>query len=73
MVQYSEEELIAEMGSAFLCNVAKIEVDVTNSASYLDGWMKYVCANPKALVHSAGKAQKAVDYILGNNSKDGVE
>jgi antirestriction protein ArdC len=63
-VQYSEEELVAEFSSAFLCCAAGINNDLANTAAYIAGWKKYLIDNPKVLVHAAGKAQKAADYIL---------
>ena len=40
---YSKEELVAEMGAAFLCGVAGIENRTTDaSASYVHGWLGQV-------------------------------
>lgn len=63
---YSREELIAELGSAFLCHTAGIETAETfqNSAAYLQGWMKALESDEKLLIHAAQAAQKAVDYVL---------
>jgi antirestriction protein ArdC len=60
---YSEEELVAEMGAAFLCNIAGVELNVDNSASYIEGWKSKLTACPKLLVSAGSKAGKAVDYI----------
>ena len=62
---YSEEELVAELTSAFLCNHAGIDNTIDNSAAYIKGWMKAFKDNPKMIVQAASKAQKAADYILG--------
>ena len=63
---YSKEELVAEMGAAFLCGVAGIENrTIDDSASYLQGWLRKLQGNPKLLVHAASQAQRAADYILG--------
>lgn len=63
---YSQEELVAEMGAAFLCAVAGIEqVTLENSAAYIDGWRKVIGEDPKLVVHAAAQAQKASDFILG--------
>lgn len=63
---YSVEELVAEMGSAYLCAYAGI-VDTTldNSASYIHSWMNRLKREPRWLVEAAGKAQRASDYIMG--------
>ena len=63
---YAREELIAEMGAAFLCSRAAIDtLIIENSASYLNGWLKALKGDPKLVVIAASQAQKAVDYITG--------
>lgn len=70
--EYSKEELVAEMGSAFLCGHSGIEQNtLENSAAYIHGWLKVLKGENKLLVHAAAQAQKAVDYIL--NQKGGEE
>ncbi len=61
---YSHEELVAEIGSALLCAEMGIKVDYKNTASYLDGWSKYLSRSKKTEIFSAAKdAEKAVEYI----------
>lgn len=68
---YSEEELVAEFGAAFLCNVAGIDNStIDNSAAYIRGWLKAFADNPEMIVHAASKAQKAVEYILGKDDEN---
>ena len=63
---YSKEELVAEMGSAFLCGHCGIEPSVIeNQAAYIQNWLKKLQSNKKWLVYAAAKAQKAADFILG--------
>ena len=63
---YSKEELVAEMGSAFLCGHCGIEPSVIeNQAAYIQNWLKKLQSNQKWLVYAAAKAQKASDFILG--------
>jgi antirestriction protein ArdC len=70
--EYSKEELVAEMGAAFLCGHAGIEQKVLeNSAAYIRGWLKALKNDKTLLVHAAAQAQKASDYIL--NGKGGEE
>jgi len=61
---YSKEELVAEMGAAFLCSQAGIENTIDNSAAYLQSWIKKLKGDPKLAVMAAAQAQKAADYIL---------
>lgn len=65
--EYSKEELVAEMGSAFLMNVAGIEIPETfkNSTAYLQNWLSVLRNDNKFIVSAAGKAEKAAKYILG--------
>ncbi len=64
--QYCKEELIAELGSAFLCGYADIvERTIDNSAAYLEGWLKQLQSDRTLIVSAAAQAQKAVDYMLG--------
>jgi len=69
--EYSQEELVAEMGSAFLCGQAGIaQATIENSAAYIDGWLKVLKGSPKLVVHAAAQAQRAADYILGRTFDD---
>jgi antirestriction protein ArdC len=62
---YSMEELIAEIGSAMLCNALNVEYSVDNTAAYCKGWLTYLQQEKKtAIIQAASKAQKAVDYVL---------
>lgn len=62
---YSKEELIAEMGAAFLCGIAGIEnKTVDNSAAYIKSWLGKLKNDIKFVVSAASAAQKAVDHIL---------
>lgn len=69
--QYSKEELVAEMGAAFLCGHAGIEQKtLENSAAYIAGWLKALKNDRTLLVHAAAQAQKASDYILRRTGDD---
>lgn len=63
---YSKEELIAELGSAFLC--ARYRIDnrqIKQSAGYIQSWLKVLKGNPTMIISAASKAQKAVDFMVG--------
>ena len=71
---YGQEELVAEMTAAFLCGESGISPAVIeNQAAYLQGWLKAIKKDAKLLVFAAGQAQKAADYILGDNGTDSNE
>ena len=67
--EYSKEELVAEMGAAFLCAHAGIvNTTIENSAAYIKGWLKALQDDKTFLVSAAAQAQKAADYILCKKS-----
>ena len=69
---YAKEELLAEMGSAFLCGQAGIvERTIDNSTAYIQSWLKRLKDDRRLVVQAAAQAQKAADFILGWES--GVE
>ncbi len=62
---YSQEELVAEMGAAYLCGLSGIELKtIDNNVAYIKSWIRAFKDDPKVLVLAAAQAQKAVDYIL---------
>ena len=50
---YSQEELVAEMGSAFLCGHCGILTQTeTNTTAYLKHWLEKLKADPSLLVRA---------------------
>jgi len=67
---YAREELVAEMGAAFLCGHCGIETEtVENAAAYIAGWLKRLSDDPKLVIQAGSKANAASDYILGKSGK----
>lgn len=64
---YSKEELVAEIGSATILNIIGIETksSFTNSAAYIQNWLSVLRNDVKFIVSASSKAEKAVNYILG--------
>ncbi|EBW6362436.1 DNA primase [Salmonella enterica subsp. enterica serovar Oranienburg] len=60
---YAFEELIAETGSAFLCAQLGIYGEVQHD-SYIDGWLRVLKADKKALFRACSKARAAAEYLL---------
>ena len=68
---YGKEELIAEMGAAFLCGQAEIaERTIDNSAAYINGWLERFRDDKMLIVQAAAQAQKATDFILGRTFQE---
>jgi antirestriction protein ArdC len=63
---YSREELTAEIAATMVMNFTGLELPETfeNSAAYIQGWLKALKNDDKAIVTAASKAQKAADMIL---------
>jgi antirestriction protein ArdC len=56
------EELIAELGAAFLC--AEFSIDgVVPHAAYIESYLELLADDPKAIFTAASKAQAAVDFL----------
>jgi antirestriction protein ArdC len=65
---YAREELVAEMGAAFLAGHAGIiEQTILPTANYLASWIERLKDDPKLIVQAAANAQRASDFILGKN------
>ena len=62
---YCREELVAEMGAAFLCGHAGIvERTLDNSAAYVAAWLARLKDDVRLVVQAAAQAQRAADFIL---------
>lgn len=61
---YSAEELVAELGSAFLCAEFGFDNDtLDNSAAYIDHWRGVLKANERIFAACAAAASKAHEYL----------
>lgn len=63
---YAYEELVAELGSMFLCvelGIEQTEEHFEHHASYIDNWIKGLRHDPDALFKAAADAAKAVDFL----------
>jgi len=71
---YSREELVAEMGSAFLCAHAGISPSVIeNQAAYISGWLGRLREDKKLVIQAAAAGQRAADWIRGQRTWDATE
>jgi antirestriction protein ArdC len=63
---YAREELVAEIGAAFLCCDLGITPEAREDhAAYLDYWLKVLKEDKKAVFTAAAQAQRAVDFLHG--------
>lgn len=62
---YSFEELVAELGAAFLCSAFRITNEPRpDHAAYVSNWLTVLNRDSKAIFTAASKAQEAVEYLL---------
>jgi antirestriction protein ArdC len=61
---YAMEELIAEIGSAFLCAACRLEGRLQHVA-YVANWIRVLQEDRRAIFAAAAKAQQAADYVHG--------
>lgn len=69
---YSKEELTAELGAAGLLSILGIETEATftNSAAYIQNWLKVLKNDSKMIVSAATRAEKAIKYIINGKEKE---
>ena len=61
--KYAQEELVAEMASAFLCASLDIAPTVRH-ADYIGNWLQVLRDDDRAILRAASAASKAADYLL---------
>jgi antirestriction protein ArdC len=67
------EELVAELGSAFLCADLRITPEVReHHAAYIGSWLKVLKEDKRAIFSAASHASRAVDYLHGLQPKPAV-
>jgi len=68
---YAAEELVAELGAAFLCAKLGIEAEPrADHAKYLASWIKILKDDRKAFITAASKAAEARDYLLAFQAQE---
>jgi antirestriction protein ArdC len=83
---YGREELVAEIGSAYLAALTGINsaAVVQNQAAYLQNWATAIKADADLVMYAAGRAEKAADFMIwasapvpasatGTDTAEGVE
>ena len=66
--KYSKEELIAELGNAFLCATGGIANKVIdNQQAYINNWIDVFRKDKKILIQASRQAQRSTDYIIGSD------
>ena len=67
------EELVAEIGSAFLCADLEITPEPREDhAAYIESWLKALKNDKRAFFTAASHAQRATDYLRGFQSSASI-
>jgi antirestriction protein ArdC len=61
---YAGEELVAELGAAFLCAEFGFDGDLRH-AGYISHWIELLRADKRAFFTACSQASKAADYLRG--------
>lgn len=65
--QYAAEELVAELGSAYVCGILGLSNEPREDHSqYIANWISLLKSDPKAIITAGSKAQQAVDYLVAH-------
>jgi antirestriction protein ArdC len=71
---YAREELVAELGAAFLCADLEITPEVREDhAAYIATWLTVLKADKRFIFTAAAHAQRAADYLHSLQPKATVE
>lgn len=61
---YAREELVAELGAAFLCaDLGLLLEDRADHAAYIASWLRVLKDDKRAIFTAAAHAQRAADYL----------
>lgn len=61
---YAKEELVAELGAAFLCADLGLKLeDRQDHAAYIGSWLQVLRDDKRAIFAAAAHAQRAADYL----------
>lgn len=72
---YAREELVAELGAAFLCADLTLTPEPgTDHAAYIQSWLKVLKDDKRAIFSAAAHAQRAADFLHGfqQSQEEGV-
>jgi len=67
---YAREELVAELGAAFLCADLELTPEPgQDHAAYIQSWLKVLKEDKRAIFSAAAHAQRAADFLNGFQSQ----
>src|SRR5260370_28607786 len=70
---YAQEELVAELGAAFLCADLELATEPPEeNASYIANWLEVLKSDTRFIFKAAAHAQRAMDYMRAFSGTDAV-
>ena len=69
---YAFEELVAEMGAAFLCAFTGTQGELRHE-EYLASWLKILKEDKRTIFRASGQAREASEYLLALQSDQASE
>ncbi|MGY6215756.1 ArdC family protein [Methylolobus aquaticus] len=71
---YALEELVAELGAAFLCADLGITPEVREDhAAYIGSWLQALQNDKRCIFTAAAHAQRAVDFLLATQTSESAD
>lgn len=71
---YAKEELVAELGAAFLCADLELRLEDRNDhAAYIGSWLQVLKNDKRAIFAAAAHAQRAANFLNEFHKKDAEE
>jgi len=68
---YAFEELIAELGSAFVCSELDIAyTGIPENAGYIENWLQRLRDDPKAIFKASSQAMKAKQFLAQDKQEE---
>lgn len=62
--KYAFEELVAELGTAFINAKFGLDTNITNNAAYIQSWLNALNNDNKFFIKASSLAQKASNYLI---------
>lgn len=66
---YAFEELVAELGSAFICARLGITGELRHEG-YIASWLEVLKQDKRAIFRAAARAREAAEYLVGDNETE---
>lgn len=70
---YAFEELVAEIGSAFLCARHGIALDGLQHTQYLANWLSVLKTDKRAIFTASSKAKEAATFLMQDKAEEEAE